>query len=207
MNRVRSILPLALAVMLAGCGQELTAGGLTEGEVAAVVTDDPGGASANRLSGGGPRFSLASGATPVVPQGRVEVEGSVAIVREDGTEVRLSPATARAEVRIASAEVDTLARDSALAARYTRARLTFTRVQANVTSGLTLGLGVPFTGLVRVDLPTALVVERLIDLRVVAGREHELVIDLNAADWLVLASPLGTVSRDAFGAKVQVRVR
>lgn len=208
MNRSGAILPLALLTLLSACGQELPAGGQTEGEVSAVITDDPAGASASRSAeGDGPRLSRSARGAGAIPQGTVVVEGAVAIVDETGRVSPLAPPGARAEVRIAAGDVDTLALDSALVGRYTRARITFTRVQANVTSGLVIGAGTSPAGTITVDLPQPLVVERVVDLRVQADRPHELVIDLNAADWLVAASPLGVVPGATFAEKVRVRVR
>lgn len=207
-NRWGAILPLVLLVLLTACGQELTAGGQTEGEVSAVVTDDAAGAGASRSpDADGPRLSRSAGRAAAIPRGTVTVEGTVAIVHESRGVAPLSPLDGRAEVRIASGDVDTLALDSALVGRYTVARVTFTRVQAHVTSGLALGTGTSLDGTITVDLPQPLVVERPVELLVQADRRHELVIDLNAAEWLATASPLGVVSGTAFAEWVRVRVR
>ena len=201
---------LGLLLAVAGCGQELLAGGQTEGEVSAVVTDDPGSAAPGRQASrraGGPEPTLFGG-TIVVPQGTVEVDGSVTIVRQDGAEVPLSSGSSSVSVRIAAADSGTLARRRVSAGSHTRARITFTRVEANVTGGLTVGPGIQVTGRVRVALTEPLVLEVPVQLEVREDGIHRLVIDLNASDWLMAVDPvLRTVPAATFRSKVQVRVR
>jgi hypothetical protein len=88
--------------------------------------------------------------------------------------------------------------------QYTEVRLHFTQVSANVVSGL------PVLGEVSVDIPTdtTLLVARSIDLDLAEDEEVDLVVDLNAAAWLLTANPLtGIVDPEAFAALVEVSLR
>jgi hypothetical protein len=113
----------------------------------------------------------------------------VSLVTSTGAVVPLTGSPATATVRIDGADTVRIASGDVPAARYTAARVTFTRVQANVTGGLVLG-GVGATGLFTVSiLPgDSIVVERPVDL---GGPEADarLLVDLDASAWLGTANP------------------
>lgn len=206
MRPVRAWVALALATAAAGCGQMLLAGG-QRGEVRAVATDD---ATAPSNGASAARFALApepGSAAALVPQGTLRVEGAVVLVGSGGEAVPLSDGIRGGTLRIAAADSVLLGRDSVLVGRYTRARVTLTRVEAEVTGGLLVG-GLPLVGSVRVPLAEPLVIEAPIDLRVSANSSETLVVDLNAAVWLLQADPLArTVPVTALQGAVEVRVR
>ena len=197
------VAPLALLLALCGCGQELTAGG-QRGEVNAVVTDSDETPSASRAPAGtAPSFTFSR--TVIVPSGTVLVEGSVELLDAAGAPTLLSRGEGEASVEIGRVGSEILATDRVLALHYPRARITFTRVEASVTGGVLSG-PVEVRGTVRVDLPQPLVVERPVELIVVAEGKHRLAIDLNAAVWLAAVNPLtGTVPSGSFAAAVAVR--
>lgn len=198
---------LALLALLGGCGQELLAGGQREGEVTAEVTDDPQSTPsrsvARRSVSGAPG---AFTATFRAPEGTVEVDGSVALLRDDGVAVPLSSGGS-ARVRIGARDTVTLATRSVRSASYSRARITFTRVEADVTSGLLVG-GVAVSGRVRVPLSQPLTLELPTGLVVQERGKHRVIIDLNSSIWLLAADPvLRTVPQGVFAAAVQLSAR
>jgi hypothetical protein len=92
------------------------------------------------------------------------------------------------------------------AVAYTGVRLTFTRVQAEIASGLVIG-GVGVTGTVDVAIAGSLVVERSVPM-LDADADYAVLIDLDASDWLAAANPAsGIVPAAAFSGAVQVTAR
>jgi hypothetical protein len=190
-RRTLGLAPLALLLALAGCGQELTAGG-QKGDVDVDVTDDPGSPPAANPdlapARGAPRLALRSA---LAPSGTVAVEGRVSLVTTDGRTIAL-PAGAGVVVTLSSTEEARLTRGSVSAVAYQAARITFTKLEANVTGGLSVG-GVNLLGTVRVDLAQPLVIEAPIALTVRANGQHQVEIDLNAETWLLAANPVTRV--------------
>jgi hypothetical protein len=189
---------VALLAAITACGVEITAGGAREGEVDAVVTSQDEGPSA---SGAHTPLYSSSGSSGT---GRIEVDAAVVLISEGGAEVRLSTGLVSGSFRIEGDDEALIGSGRVAARRYTRARLTFTRVEAHLSSGF------PVLGTVAVDIqPGApVVVERAIDLEVRRNARQVLVVDLNAASWLGTASPLTRlVSPAAFRSAVEVSVR
>ena len=205
LRRISGLAPLALLLALAGCGQELTAGGQREGEVSAVLIDDPGAPAPNRSpTRSGASFSTSRAR---IPTGTVNVQATVTLVSERGGAQELVTQAGGGTVDLGSTSKTLLARADISSIRYTLARVEFTRVQANVTGGLLVG-GLDLTGAVSVALPQPVVVEKAIDLTVVEEGHHELEIDLNAEKWLVAIDPLTrTVPSAAFRTAVTMEVR
>jgi hypothetical protein len=88
--------------------------------------------------------------------------------------------------------------------RYSRVRIVFQRVEANVTSGLS----VPGTYRVDVGAGGSVTVEREAAVEVVASRGFDMILDLNSTTWLASASSsTRTVSATAFRNAIAVRVR
>lgn len=93
--------------------------------------------------------------------------------------------------------------------RYTRLRVVFERVEADVQGGLVVD-GVPLTGVVSVDLGAGgtLTVERELAVDVVRDGSLDVAINLNARVWLATASPVTrTVAAAALQGAVAVQVR
>lgn len=179
---------LACAV-LGGCGAELLAGGQREGEVSALATDGSGGPSAARAGGGGYSASLARTAA-AIPEGSLELTAAVTLIGEDGEEAPVTDGAVAARLRLAAADTVPLGTEEVPEGEYTRARVVFSRVQAEVTGGLSIG-GVPILGAVAVEIGSApLVVEAPVQVLVREDDPALLVVDLNVAAWIAAADPL-----------------
>jgi hypothetical protein len=110
-----------------------------------------------------------------------------------------------ATVRIADAEGVDLGTDSVSVGLYPAVRLTFSSVTADITGGL-LG-GLPILGRITVQLTTPVTIDVPVALRVTAGSEHRVLIDLNASTWLAAVDPSTlTVPAAAFRDALEVRI-
>jgi hypothetical protein len=180
-------LPLLLAAA-AGCGKEVVVGGQRDKEVEAYATGDgtqEGGADASRapqLSSlaptGGPAETHIAGRV----QGTISFDALVEVVTSSGQAATVGNAQS-VVVRSDGHDTVLVARADLLEAQYTTVRVTFTRVTANVASGLVVG-GVNITGQVNVAVPAGgIVVERQVPL---GGPEEDVqvLIDLDASAWL-----------------------
>jgi hypothetical protein len=95
------------------------------------------------------------------------------------------------------------------AGRYTRLRLVMQRVEASVSGGLVVG-GAPVTGQVSVELGPqgSLAIERELLLELRGDGAADLVLDLNADEWLPTVSPATrTVSGVTLADVLAVRTR
>ena len=217
MRRGWTLLPALVLPVLAGCG-ELTSGGA--GEVDAVFTaDDPQQAqSASPMSAeSGPDVgtaasrSVAAGGSTALTEGELFVTAEV-FLRSDAsgqwTAITDSPAALTLDLQgttersAGSAELT--------AGSYSRVRIVFHRVEAQVTAGLVIG-GVTVTGTVRVDLGAdgQHSVEKDIALKVEADASADVLVDMNSDVWLLTAqgATLRTVTEAALEAAVRVRAR
>jgi hypothetical protein len=139
------------------------------------------------------------------PQGTVSFDARVSLVTSGGGVVPLNRDATSATVRIEGTDTALVAREQVEATTYTRARVTFTRVAANVTGGLSIG-GISVTGQIRVGIAPgdSVVVEAPVEIR---GRAKQtLIIDLDASEWLSQSSA-GIVSTSDFRSAVDLRVR
>jgi hypothetical protein len=210
MKRSRAILgPALLAVLavLAGCGKELTAGGLREVEVVATDRGGPDPAAEPAAEPSGARWAMVgeAGDSPARQQagavGTVEMEAAVDLIHESGQVVRVVDPPAAAHVVIGAAADRSLGRRQVPAGRYIAARVHFHTVEAVLTAGVGVRLAVDIG-------PEPLPVERTIFLEVNDRTSAVVEVDLNVATWLSQAdAALGVVSREAFEAAVRVRVR
>jgi hypothetical protein len=190
----------ALAMFLAGCSGELVGGG--QRDVDARATGDGTSSGSPSLS---PRFSLADGGTAFQANGisgTISFDAKVVLMRGGSAELigtgasRVVAANGSDTVQVASASV--------AAVEYPTARVTFTRVQANVASGLSIG-GINVTGQVNVAIADSVVVEMPVDLGD-ADEDATLLIDLDASAWLAAANPATrVVSSTAFRGAVKLR--
>jgi hypothetical protein len=173
---------LAATPLLSGCGTDALAGGF-DGEVRTVATSSPEGGGANDEAGAAPaRYSRAPSAAA---EGTVSFDAAVALVSSDGEEVRITKGTVPAVVAIDGSDSSLLGEARVPAGSYARARVTFTRVSADITGGLVVG-GLPLLGEVRVQIGAGerLVVERPITLTVAPESQETVIVDLNARAWL-----------------------
>ena len=204
---MRTILCAALLAAITttmGCSGELVGGGARD--VDAYATGDgtgSGGAAslAPRYAvspGGGAAFQ-ASGIT-----GTVTFDGKVSLVRSGSVEPVVNGATAT--VSVDGSDTVRLGGSQLPEGAFPTARVVFTRVTANVASGLVVG-GVTLTGRVDVAIADSVVVE--VPVNVPAGDgDVDLLVDLDASVWLATASPVTrTVTAAAFRGAVKVRVR
>lgn len=200
-----------IVLSTAGCGQEMLAGGMRSGEASAVVTDDPGtSSSTSSIETRAARMNLTPtggiSAATAAASGSILVEGSVALESAGGQTIILGDGPGAASVQIGSAALSKLAASEVEVGRYINARVTFTRVEADVSGGLIVGVGVAVTGKVTVLLPQPLVIEAPIELLVREDGEHTVIIDLNSEVWLAAVDPLLlTVPTQAFAAAVTIR--
>lgn len=204
------VFALLLAAALAGCA-DLTSGGARGNAQAYLNGDDPSHvesppAAARPTSGGAALreadASVAIDATVTVgaqvfldggPEGRVELTSGVQTVS--------TPAQGAADVKIADASV--------AAGLYTTVRVVFTRVEADVRSGLTVG-GVPITGVVRVSASAQdpIAIERSLRVEVAENGSAAVLVDLNTPVWLATTTPgTNVVARGAFTSAVAVARR
>lgn len=209
MLRLNALLLLVPLVAL-GCGREVVGGGMKEKEVEAVAVSDGGSGSSSSRSQPGAVYAqlpLSRAGAAGLPQGTVAFRAKVSLVTADGDVVPLNRDVTSAQVKIAATDTALIAREEVRPTTYTHARVTFTEVAANVTSGLVIG-GVSLTGEVRVGIASgdSVVVEAPISL---AGTARQtLVVDLNASTWLSTEAALtGVVPASVFRSAVRVRVK
>jgi hypothetical protein len=179
-------LPLLL-LMTAACGKEVVVGGVRDKEVEAYATGD--GTQEDGANGShAPLLSLAPAGGPAAAhiagrvQGTISFDALVEVVTSSGEAVRVGNAQS-VVVRSDGHDTVLVARADVLERQYTTVRVTFTRVTANVVSGLVIG-GTNITGQVNVEVPArGIVVERQVPL---GGPEEDVqvLIDLDASEWL-----------------------
>jgi hypothetical protein len=206
MRNITSASALLLALLVAGCNGELVGGGARE--VNAVATGDgttsgsPSGAVAPRAAlvpGGAASFQSAG------ISGTVSFTARVELVRGSSS-VALHPNPASTTVRTDGRDTMYVAEREVPRERYGMARVTFTSVTANVSSGLRIG-GASLTGRVDVGIPAGggVVVEMPVDLGG-ANDDATLLIDLDASAWFAATDPVTRiVPASAFQSAVKLR--
>lgn len=198
---------LALAALLAlptGCGGDIYAGGFGEVEGRAT-SDGPSQSQSTQRStadreGSAPARLVVAGAEPL--QGTLQFTASISVLDQSGAALPIATNVAHS-VRLSGGDTVALGRQNLPAARYPRARVTFTRVVASVETPLVIG---GLVGEVTVQIPQGqpLVVEAPVDLLVRTNGRHALVVDLNAAAWLPRAVG-GVVAGAEFQKEVELR--
>lgn len=218
---------LMSALLLAGCGN-LPAGSAT-GETTVYVVGDGDEPVASPVSSGtslDPRTSestapsssdpmwagadLATASAAEEPEGEIELEFDLELVRSDGTTVALTDQEAQVEVelpggpgteiRVATRVVD--------AGQYATLRVNFDEIDVWIDQGLIID-GIEVMGLIDVEMEDPnLVVDRTIDLIVEQGANAELLVDMNAAAWLESEDALDKIIDGTLVAEsIEVRVR
>lgn len=203
MKMMRPLAALLAGMMaLTGCGRELVGGGARNVDARATGDGTPGGSASVA-----PAYAIAPGGGPSYQangiNGSITFDARVSLVRNSTPEPL---GTGTATVSVNGRDTVTVASGRVARVDYPVARVVFTRVTANVTSGLTIG-GTSLTG--RVDVAIApgdsIVVERPVSL---GDRNDDatLLIDLDASAWLGLANPLTRiVPAAAFQSAVKLR--
>jgi hypothetical protein len=200
---------IALALWLAllgpgvtACGVELV-GGEERGDVETTMTDDPSSNQPSPTLAPAPGTSRAPEASEqLVPLGgTVSADVAVALVA-GGQATQVTSGTVTGQVRIASSDRDVLGNRRVVEDVYPTVRLTFTRIEAQVETGV----GGPVT--VEVDMRgSPLVIEAPVQVEVREEDVATIEVDLNAAVWIAVADPVtGLVPRAAFASAVAVRV-
>lgn len=221
-TRARLAFLTSLLLAGAGCGN-LTVGGF--GNATVVVSGDaaeptPGLASASVIApvpSAAPRGVPAAGSllaatsAPALsshddePEGEIEVDFVLYLVSETGGQTRLGQDDIEVRVDLQGrTEVDAV-EEQVPVARYTELQIVFTKIQAEVDSGLIIN-GVPVTGEIRVEFDNlTLLVPVPIDIDITAGSSVELVLDLNAPAWLQAVDPVtATVDPSVFASLITV---
>lgn len=193
-----------LALLLPGlsaCGVELV-GGAERGEVEATMTDDPSSDQPSPSRAPAPSMSRAPAVSEqIVPiEGTVSADLAVALVAA-GEATQVTSGTVTGQVRIASSDRDVLGNRRVVVDVYPTVRLTFTRIEAQVETGV----GGPLS--VEVDMRgSPLVIDAPVQVEVREEGVATIEVDLNAAVWLALADPVtGLVPRAAFASAIAVR--
>lgn len=142
------------------------------------------------------------------PEGEVEAEFRMYLVREDGGLVALTDQEVRVRVDLEGVEEPEVANRVVEAEVYTGFRVVFSEIEAEVDAGLIIN-GEPVTGPIDVELEGPdLTVDVPVSINVPADDTVEILVDLNAADWLQAVDPVaGTVSAAAVASFIEVVVR
>ena len=200
----RTALVFWLALLLPGltaCGVELVGGG-QHGDVETTMTDDPSSNQPSPSRAAAPSMSRAPASSEqIVPLGgTVSADLAVAVVA-GGEAARVTSGTVTGQVRIASSDRDVLGNRRVVEGVYPTVRLTFTRIEAQVETGV----GGPLS--VEVDMRgSPLVIDAPVQVEVREEDVATVEVDLNAAVWLALADPVtGLVPRAAFASAIAVR--
>jgi len=207
MHTKHALLALLLLSGAAGCGKEVLVGGQKDVETRATGDGTPEGGSPSRAAAyalappGGPATTHIAGRA----QGTITFDATVELVSTAGA-AEDAGGPASATVRIDGHDSVFVARGSVPKDQYATVRVTFTRVRADVASGLVIG-GINVTGQVNVLIApgAAIVVERQVDL---GGPDEDvdLLIDLDASAWLGATDPFTKiVAAAAFQSAVKVR--
>lgn len=209
---------LALPLLIGGaaCGN-FTAGGIETGEARVTLAGDaqPSGPASLAPLHVPPNMAAAQGPSPTdhdddddQPEGEIEAEFRIYLVKDDGGLIALTDADVQVRVDLEGVQQPQVASRIVDAAVYTDFRIAFTEIEAEVDAGLIIN-GEPVTGPIDVELEGPdLIVDRPLAVDLGDGEVVEILVDLNAADWLQAVDPLtGTVSAEAFASFIEVRVQ
>lgn len=188
MRHSSAIASLFLILGLVACDEDVAGPGEGAGVLRAAAIGDGDETTAAAQQLGGTRFSQLVYNQQGEVEGEVSFSAKVFVQTSAGEWVQLTEQLAQEVTVDASGEgeAEVFVREEVEATAYTRARVVFEEVEANVTGGLKIGIGGILTGVIRVSLggDEEVVVEQPINLRVNAGSEGTLVVNLNADAWL-----------------------
>ncbi|HSG47039.1 MAG TPA: hypothetical protein VLA43_04390, partial [Longimicrobiales bacterium] len=199
------LLALTLGVLGLGACGNLTAGGLAETDV--TVSGDapePAPAAAASLAWTPPRADQGD------DEADGELQAELLLFLEDGAGSRVALNRDKIEIQVDVKGLREADASAALvpAGRYTALHMLFTKIEVEVEGGLIVD-GQPILGLVEVELEAdSLTVVRPLNLTLDDGDRVEILIDLNAQDWLLQVDPtIQLVAEEIFANAVTVRVR
>jgi len=197
---------LALLVVLAGCGN-LTAGGAT-GEAVVIVSGDAAETTLSSVPGVASLVTSPSRSDhDDSPEGQLEAELRIALVKENGVGVLLGQDVIEVRVDLEGIEEDEVANQVLEAGLYTELRLLFLQIEVQVDEGLVIN-GVEVTGPIDIDIEDSLAVSRPLDLEILPGERSTLLVDLNSASWLQAVDPAtSTVDPQVFADLIAVSIR
>jgi hypothetical protein len=192
---------IVLVLGLAGC-ESAPIGPEGQGEVSMGVQ---GGGVAESDASGASRSLSGSGSGSA--EGSVDVQARVYLRTGTGEWVEVTRGAAQHTLRVDGSDgVQAFANGSLAVGAYSRVRVEFEQVRANLTSGLSLGSPLADAE-VAVELggDGKVVVEREVDLRVRAGAQARLTMNLNSDTWLgQMDSTTRTVAEGVFAAAVTI---
>lgn len=207
MTRTTTTMAAALALALAACGDATGTAGSGEATMQVAAQGDADGASQSAAAapGGAPAFAQAAGSA----EGTVTFRARVWAQSSAGTWVELTRGAAQQAAVDASGRAGSVvfATADVEAETYTRVRVVFEEVRANVSGGVTLSAGGILSGEARVDLAGdgSVTVERAVSVSAASGSTARVLVDLNADAWLNRASATTrTVSEAEFASAVRI---
>ncbi len=141
------------------------------------------------------------------PEGEIEVEFLPFLIAEDSTLVQLTDGEVRVRVDVEGAREWEAASRAVTARRYVGLRIVFVEIEAEIDAGLIIN-GEPVTGAIDVEIETILTVDKSVAVEIADAQVVDLVMDLNAADWLQAVDPTtSSVSPEVFANLINVFVR
>lgn len=197
MKTMRAVGALAVAIGLAACDGPTGADGDAQMQVAVRGDDAP---AAQSSAPSGASYSHTSAA------GTIDFRARVYARTSSGAWVTLTEAAQGTVDASGHAAAQTVATARVRADGYTRVRVVFERVEAQMSGGLHLSTGL-LTGTVSVQAQSGgtIVVERDVSMSASAGATTRLLVNLNADAWLSQANAqTRTVSEAAFRSAVRV---
>jgi hypothetical protein len=198
-----TLFAVAAAALLAGCSDSTGTAGAGDARMQVAAVGDNGGPSAYAApEGNGARYAVTTA------EGTVDFRARVYVQTQAGGWVELTGGAAQQAVVDASGRAGSVvfATSRVEAGTYTRVRVVFEQVKANVSGSLAISTGL-LSGTVNVDTQGdgSVTVERQVSATVSTGATAHLLIDLNSDVWLNQASASAhTVSEAAFAGAVQV---
>lgn len=174
-------LAIALLVAVAACDESdpMSPGGDAEGDVAAVIVDDPASAAPTIVG------ARASAATVRPFTGTTSGEFRVEISTDGSTWVSLGSVN-QLSVDLQSTDPTMIhASQTVAAGTYTRARLVFEGASTTISAGSTIGtLTLAADAVITIAGGGEVTVERTIQLTVSEDSSSRLIFDLNSESWL-----------------------
>ncbi len=211
---VRASIAASLALALGSCGGNVTAGGF--GEVQVTVSGDAPdtqGASPTHFRSLSPAFGsvprMAGDDHEDDPEGNIEMEILLYLLRADGGAVAVTDTEIRVELDLAGSVERDVVRTQVPAQHYVGVRILFTELEVEVDGGVIIN-GVAIKGPIEVELEDdeVIEVERALNLQVRDGERIEVLLDMNARIWLAAIDPdLRVVAERVVAEAIRVQVR
>jgi hypothetical protein len=204
MKKMTSTLAAGLVMALAACNGDATGTGSGDARLQVAARGDDAPAASQSLSArdGAPSYSHSSAQGTIDFRARVYVQSStsgwVELTNQAASTASVAASGHGEAVAFASSRVE--------AGSYSRVRVVFEDVDANLSGSVQVGTGL-LTGTVSVNLESdgQVVVEREVSVSASSGATTQLLLNLNADAWLNSASAQSrTVSEAEFRNAVQI---